>query len=329
MALLPANTRIWVLSDGKAGDEMQCLGVADYLGKPEIKRVAPRALFSWLMPWGPVDPREAPGRPGSPLTPPWPDLVIASGRRSVASLRALKRASAGRVFTVFLKDPRIGTQAADLIWVPEHDALRGQNVIVTLTSPHRISPERLHLSGKEAPAALLSLKEPRAAVLIGGDSRHHRFTPQDIERFCEALLHLANSGSRLMGTLSRRTPPNLAEAVAHVFAGTGGFLHKPGEGENPYLSLLALAETVIVTADSVNMIGEAAATGRPVLVFSPSGGHRKIDAFIAGLKQQGIVHDFVGRLAGEPYAPLDATPDIAHAIAKAYMAFRARTGSSP
>ncbi len=135
---------IWVLTDGKAGDELQCLGVAERLtASPVIRRVAPRKPFAWLMPRGPIDPREAPDRPGSPLAPPFPDIAIASGRRAVAYLRALRKASNGATFTAFLKDPRTGPSAADLIWVAEHDSLRGDNVLVTPTAPHRLTPEKL------------------------------------------------------------------------------------------------------------------------------------------------------------------------------------------
>ena len=99
----------WVLTDGKAGDEQPCLGVAEALGlDPEIRRVAPRPPFTWLMPWGPDRPARAPGRPGLPIAPPFPDLLIGSGRRAVPYLRYVKRASGGRTFTVFLKDPRTG-----------------------------------------------------------------------------------------------------------------------------------------------------------------------------------------------------------------------------
>ena len=94
--MLAPSTTCWVLTDGKAGDEVQCLGVAEELGlTPEIRRVAPRAPFVWLMPWGPIDPREAPARPGSPIAPPFPDILIASGRRTVPYLRA-RQARLGR-----------------------------------------------------------------------------------------------------------------------------------------------------------------------------------------------------------------------------------------
>src|SRR4051812_31158360 len=138
------NITAWVLTDGKAGDEGQCLGITDALGLiPEIRRVAPRAPFFWLMPWGAIDPRDTPHRPSSPIAPPFPDLLVASGRRAVPYVRAVKRASKGRTFTVFLKDPRTGPGVADLIWVPDYDAIQGPNVIRTLTSPHRVSAERL------------------------------------------------------------------------------------------------------------------------------------------------------------------------------------------
>lgn len=327
MALSEPVPTIWILTDGKAGDEVQCLGVAERLGAvPDRRVVAPRRPWSWLMPHGPIDPREAPGRPGSPLEPPFPDIAIASGRRAVAYLRALRAASNGRTFTVFLKDPRTGTGAADLIWVPEHDRLRGDNVLVSVTSPHRISPERLAAARTSPPPEIAGLPRPRAAVIVGGDSRHHRFRPEDIALFAGRLDELAGSGVALLGTGSRRTPAALAIAVQEVFVRHGGWWWD-GSGDNPYVALLANADVVIVTADSANMVGEAAATGRPVLVFEPGGGHRKLRRSLDALGARGIVHPFEGRLAGSPYPPLDATGVIAAAVRAGWLEHRARMGA--
>jgi mitochondrial fission protein ELM1 len=99
-----------------------------------------------------------------------------------------------------------------------------------------------------------------------------------------------------------------------------------GSGENPYVAFLALAEAVVATADSFNMIGEAVAAGCPILVFEPSGGHMKLKAFVESLEKQGAVHMFDGRLAGERYAPIDATPMIADAIAGAFARHRRALG---
>ena len=313
----------WVLTDGKAGDEAQCLGVVEAMGlAPEIRRVAPRKLVAFAMPWGPIDPAEAPDRAGSPIAPPFPDLVVASGRRAIPYVRAVKRASAGRTFTVILKDPRTGAKAADLIWVPEHDRVRGPNVIATLTGPHRVSAERLAGARAAPDPRFAGLGRPRVAVLVGGDSRHHRFTPDDADRLARGLEGIAEAGASLMITASRRTPEALAGRLRRI-AGKGKGFYWDGTGGNPYLAMLASADYIVVTADSTNMIGEAAATGVPVLVFEPSGGHVKISEFMAALTHQGIVRPFCGALEGSAYEPLDTTPAIAGAIAAALARHRA------
>jgi uncharacterized protein len=303
----------WILTDGKIGDEQNCRGVAAALGvTADVRRIAPRAPFAWLMPFGPIDPREAPGRRGGPLTGPLPDLLIASGRRSVPYVRAVKKASGGRAFTVVLKDPRTRPSVADLIWVPEYDRLRGPNVVVTLTSPHPVSPDALAAARKNPDPQLAPLPRPRVGVVVGGNSRHHRFTPADIARFAADLGRLAESGASLMITASRRTPPELSDELRRL-GGRHGFFWN-GEGPNPYVPILALADAIVVTADSANMVSEAAATGAPLLLFEPSGGHTKLSALIDGLKHHGAVKPFRGRLEAWPYEPLDSTPVIADAI---------------
>lgn len=314
----------WILTDGKAGDLAQCEGVAEAMGlRPERRVVRPKAPFSWMMPRGPIDPREGPGKPGSPIAPPFPDIVIASGRRTVPYVRAVRRLSKGRTFTIFLKDPRTGPGTADFMWVPAHDKVRGPNVMTTLLSPHRVSQDALAAARANPPGPIAELGRPRVAVLVGGDSRHHRFKPDDVERFGQALEKLAASGAQLMGSRSRRTPEPLAERAASIFARAGGWWWD-GQGANPYIALLANADAVVVTADSVNMIGEAAATGVPVLVFEPSGGHGKIGKFLNGLSDEGVVHRFEGELAGARYEPLDTTGDIARAALAAHAAHRQR-----
>lgn len=314
----------WVLTDGKAGDETQCLAVAETLGlTAERRRVAPRAPWSWLMPrFEVIDPREAPSRPGSPIAPPFPDLVIASGRRAVSYLARIKRDSFGRTFTVFLKDPRTGTGAADLIWVPEHDSLRGDNVIVTASGPHRFSQDRLAAARAAPLPDIAALPRPRVAVLVGGDSRNHRFTDGDMAELARGLAQIAEDGAALMITASRRTPPALARALRKL-ADSGPHVMWDGHGDNPMLDYLANADAVVVTADSANMVGEALASGRAVHVFHPSGGHRKFDAFLGAVSARNAVHPFPGPLKVTTCEPMDSTPVIAEAIRQRLAAHRA------
>ncbi|GAA0774914.1 nucleoside-diphosphate sugar epimerase [Roseibium denhamense] len=310
---------VWLLTDGKAGDLAQCTGVAEALGVPfEIRTVSPKPPFSWWLPFGPTDFREWENRPDSPLRPPYPDLVIASGRRAAAYLRRIKRKSHGRVFTVFLKDPRTGPGAADMIWVPEHDALRGSNVLVTVTAPHRYQTPKLSELAAEPVPALDRLPQPRVAVLAGGNSRHHMFTDADEDAFLSGLKTLvADKGAGLMITASRRTPDRLSTGLQELAAANGHFFWAGGP-DNPFGHMLAKADAIVATADSTNMIGEAAATGKPIHVFHPSGGHRKITQFLNRLEAMGAAHPFPGPLKTTTYEPIDATPEIAKAILTAY-----------
>lgn len=313
----------WVLTDGKAGDEAQCIGVATAVGVPyQIRRVAPRPPFSWFMPRGPIDPRELPKYSGSPLTGPFPDLVIGSGRRAIPYLRYIRRASRHQSFTVCLKDPRTGPSAADLIWVPEHDALRSDNVLVSVTAPHRFSTGDLEAARSANHPQIDRANPPRVAVLVGGNSRHHQFGSLDIQRFMGGLEDLVRaSAAHLMITTSRRTPEELTDRLKH-FAAIGGHLVWDGQGDNPLVSFLAKADAVVASADSTNMIGEAAVTGKPIHVFHPSGGHAKIDRFLGTLDKMGIIHPFPGPLKTTTYKPLNSTPMIAEEILRAFARHR-------
>jgi uncharacterized protein len=317
----------WILTDGKVGDEQPCLGVAEAMGVMVERRIVrPGKPFTWMMPFGMIDPRERASRENSPLAPPFPDLVIASGRRAVPYLREIRRLSLGRSFTVFLKDPRTGINTADFLWVPQHDTLRGPNVLVTLTAPHRITATRLEEARRLPDPRLASLPVPKIAVLVGGDSRHHHFTGKDISRLLTVLEGASQQGS-LMITPSRRTASVLVEALHVLAQKTGGFCWT-GEEPNPYIAMLALADVVLVTADSANMVGEACAAGVPVHVFEPGGGHPKLTRTLDALRRKGLVQPQDAPLTFIRQTPLDSTPHIAAEILKAYEVRQKRFFSS-
>jgi uncharacterized protein len=317
-----AGATCWIITDGKAGDISNCVGVANRLKlQPEMKKINPRKLFALMMPHGPIDPAEAPSKFGSPIAPPFPDIAIASGRRAAAYLKAVKKASKGETFTVFLKGGNLSPSFADMIWVPQHDKLRAKNVLVTLTSPHDITEERLKEASQNPPFEIGENKR-RVGVILGGNSRHHHFTQSDIAKLIAKLEHIAADNSMLLVSPSRRTPPELANAVKALCGATDGF-YWDGHSPNPYLAILGLADHLIVTADSVNMVGEAVSTGKPVHLFTPSGGHTKILSFVKGLIDHEAVRELGEHLENWRYKSLDATPIIAVALAQAFTEHRA------
>lgn len=309
---------LWILTDGKAGDELPLTGLAQALGlEPKLRRVAPRRAFSLLMPHGPIDPREAEDKLGSPLAPPYPDICLATGRRAVAYLRRLKRLSPGTL-TVFLKDPRTQRHGADLLVMQVHDRPKDPHVLCTVTGPNRINLSVLDAIRADPPEDLRMLKRPRIAVLVGGDSRHHRFTNHDIDRLVTGLEQRLAAGASLMMTTSRRTPADLTQRLANLESPGRAVLWN-GNGPNPLLAYLALADEVVVSADSTNMIGEAASTGKPLQIFHASGGHAKIDCLIEALGKIANIGRFPEAPAAGDYEPVNATHDIARAILNAWQ----------
>jgi mitochondrial fission protein ELM1 len=306
--------RALVIGAGRIGNEINALGFVEALGAAyEVRRIAPRYLYGRLAPVGPVDPLDV-----GVLKGPAPDFVIASGRMTVPYMRAWKRACRS-VFTLFVQDPRWGRRDFDLIWVPEHDAARGDNIITTLTSPHPFSPARLAAARAAPDPRVARLPGPRCAVSLGGLSGSQHFTPEDLARLAQALRAIRGQGFSLMVTPSRRTPPEMA-AAARAEVGDGFFWD--GTGDNPYPTMLALADALLVTGDSANMVGEAAATGAPVHVFEPSGGgSRKLASSIDALVERGAARRWAGRIESFRYAPIDSSAEIA---AEALRRFESR-----
>lgn len=315
----------WIFSDGKAGNDAQSRGVSAALGLDvTVKPVAPRGLHKLLSPWGPVARSENFGQTDSAFGPPWPQFAIAIGRLTTPYIRELKRRAGDAVFTIILQDPKVSLKTADLFWVPEHDALRGPNVITTLTSPHSFTRRRFDDLQSHLPADIAALRSPRVAVLLGGSNGDYVYSPAALERLSVALKNVGASGASLMITPSRRTEPAI---IACARAATEG---KPRifwdmTGDNPYPQFLAHADAFVVPADSVNMTSEPCATGKPVYVFYPDGGSAKFQRYHQALMSRGITRALPAGLAALEtwaYEPLNSAETIAAEIAGRWSRLR-------
>jgi uncharacterized protein len=323
-----AGRGVWLITDGKIGMDVQVKGVADALGLVSTwKHVSPTGIWRVLAPYGPVAPSENFAGPGSAFAPPYPDFAFATGRLSIPHLRALKWRAGPSTFTVVLQDPKTTAGIADLIWVPAHDKRRGANVVTTLTAPHSFTPARLATLRANCPPAIAALPGPRITVILGGKNAVYKFTDACDDRLQASLASLAALGVSFMITPSRRTHPRLLTAVDRATADSPRILWD-GTGDNPYPDFLAQADMLVVTADSVNMCGEAAATGRPVYVFHPARGSHKFERFHAGLQQAGATRQLpeaFNSLEAWAYTPLHAASDIAAEIAFRWQARRLLT----
>ncbi|HEY8697820.1 MAG TPA: mitochondrial fission ELM1 family protein [Rhizomicrobium sp.] len=296
----------WVLTEGAAGMENQALGLAERVGLPiTVKRANLRFPWRWLAPRLPVSPFGRAEAGSSAMEPPWPRLVIGCGRQSIPFVRAIKRASGGRTLTVQCQHPRIDPAHFDLVIPPEHDRLTGPNVFPILGSANRITSQRLAEARQQFATRFEPLRTPRLGALVGGSSSSYSFGAAEAQRLAGALANLAKSQG-LMLTTSRRTGPEAAAKIANALAASDADLFL-GEGENPYLGILAWADAFLVTADSVNLACEAAAIGKPVHIFPLPGGSAKFRRFHLGLERRGIARTFDGHIEQWTYPPLDET----------------------
>lgn len=312
---------LWIITDGKAGMDMPCLGVAQALGfRHTFKHITLSGPWRWMAPWGPVPPMQVPGRSKSLFNPPWPDMFLATGRMSIPFMQAVRKATNNRIFSVILQDPKTGAKSADLICLPEHDKLRGENVIATPTAPHIYSADKLNALRAHPNPKLQALPSPRIAIILGGPNAVYKFSPASLQRLTNSLRSLKKIGASFMITPSRRTPDELVKTVDEATKDAPRMLWNK-EGENPYSHMLAMADHLIVTADSVNMTSEVCATARPVYTFTPEGGSKKFRQFHKRLRDFGATKELpehFEKLENWTYdaAKLDAAKIIAAEIKK-------------
>ncbi|MGV6801412.1 MAG: mitochondrial fission ELM1 family protein [bacterium] len=250
------------------------------------------------------------------MTPAWPDLWLACGRRTLPFSKYMKRH--GHSFVVQTQDPRGAIDAFDLIIPPEHDGLVGDNVLPILGSPNRVTQKSLTTQAAKLGPHLAFLSEPKIAVLIGGNSRAYKMSAADIDYICKALDDLAKANYGLMITESRRTPAHMTERLQHQFATNPNvFLWEGraiGDIANPYQAMLGLAAHILVTADSTNMVTEAATTGKPVHILPLTGGSEKFSVFHTALENYKITRPFSLPLQEWEYPPLNETEAAAKEI---------------
>jgi mitochondrial fission protein ELM1 len=322
-----AGLTAWIISDSKAGNDVQLKGVAEALKvRYELKAIDPTGVWRLMSPWGPVNPAERFGSPQSTFRAPWPTFVIAIGRLTTPYIRAVKRHAGAQTFTIILQDPKVSASAADVFWVPEHDRRRGPNVITTPTAPHGFTTQRLDELAKIMPAHIATLPRPRVSVSLGGPNGDYTYTQESLARLIAALQSLRSLGAGLMITPSRRTPADIAAHVREHTTGPAVYFWD-GTGENPYPYFLAHADAFIVPADSVNMTGEPCATGKPVYVFEAEGGSEKFTRYHAILRNLGATRPMPARfeaLESWAYTPINSAEIIAREIAMRWL----RTGQA-
>lgn len=316
MAIPPKTA--WIISPGQVGMKAQCRGIAEALGLSfEFKDVKFRTPYAWL-----PEPALTLGNPLAMLAPespslakPWPDMAITLGSRCAPIGVAMKRQSGGQVFALHVQRPGVPVAWLDAVVAPWHDQVAGANVIETVAALHHVTPAKLAAAAAQWAPVFASLKRPLVAVVLGGSNGWRRFQMTDaaIAKLAEGLRGLAQAGCGLALTPSRRTDPPARDAMLATLRELGGYAWD-GTGENPYFGLLALADAIVVTEDSVSMTSEALSTGKPVYIAALEGRSGRIAAFQAQMQAKGLTRPFAGVFERWTYTPPDDTASTARLL---------------
>lgn len=330
---------IWILLGARAGDNAQAIELARRIGGTnDAKQLLfnkwsglPNALlgagFKTLAPAA---------RKG--LVAPWPDIVIATGRRTAPVNLAIKQASGGRTLAVHIGRPRMPLQHFDLVVTTPQYGLPPGPTVMELNFPFATAKPVAEEQIAEFLRTWGDLPRPWIAAVIGAEKYPVRFGHAELNGFAQAVNGLASrvNGSVILMDSPRSTQGAIASVAAHI--AVPHWLWTRGQGENPYQAGLALADQFAVTSDSVSMVSEMVQTGKPTHVYDlpiarhlPSWSARS--GFAALLARQGWFspprsvaafrrnledHGWIGNLQEgiAPAKPFSATDEHAAAVAR-------------
>ena len=268
--------RVWVIDAYRAGERGQLRALADALGWGyTVKTLRYRKYEISTNIFRGSDLRGIERAGSDPLDPPWPELVLSMGMRNEPVARWIRAQSGGHTRLVFLG--RLWSDPAEfdlVITTPQYPVRDRPNVLRNTLPLHPVSPERLQAAAARWGPRLAHLPQPRIAVNIGGTSGPYAFGPRAATRLVRDATGLATArAGSLLVTSSARTPaPAMATFAAQQEVPVHLHRWQRDDPDNPYLGFLALADEVIVTADSISMLAEAHATGKPVHMFDTSAG---------------------------------------------------------
>jgi mitochondrial fission protein ELM1 len=276
--------QLWVLTGPKAGDNAQVLRAAAASGLEAVVRNIV------------IRPDRMAAKPGigpsldhvdvaasDPLEGPWPEVVLAIGRHLSCVALWIKAKSGGKTRIALLNAPKGRWNDFDLVVLPPYYRNRDRANVLPIAMPLiGLDADRLAAARDLFGPVLSALPRPLNVLLVGGDMGQRKLRPGFVRQVLERMIGGYAATGTIYAATSRRTPPSVVEALKVSLRPQDRLYAWGAAGsENPYLGLLALADSFTVTADSLSMLIEVARLGRPLTIAEPPppGG-------LAGLRQR-------------------------------------------
>ena len=262
---------VWLLTGDKAGDRAQLLALAEALGWPYAeKRLWFNRYYHLSNIWLGASLRSLDAARSHALHPPWPDLLLATGRRAVPVARWIKQQANGRTKLVHIGRPWAPLSLFDLlISTAQYQLPAKTNVLLNNLTLNHHPADLLAAAAARWTPVFNEFPRPLIGVLVGGSTRPFVFDRDTAAALGRAAKSMADTlGGTLLVATSRRTGKPATDALFAEMPASAFFHHFQSTQENPYHGILALADRFIVTGDSASMLSEACLSGKPVHMFS-------------------------------------------------------------
>jgi len=238
-----------------------------------------------------------------------PDLIISCGRKSVIPSILLKKKNK-KIFSIHIQDPKINSKNFDIIIVPEHDNLEGDNIISSKGAIHYINQLEIE---KAKPYLIDNIQSQKiVSLILGGPNKYYSFSNEELTKvFKKIKTDFISDGYKAIIIPSLRTPKRIIELAIKEFDSDNFVVNSVDK--QAYLSALALATCIVVTCDSTSMISEAAASGKPIFVahMRSKKNNYRFRKFFQLFKEMGITRDLGERVQEWSYNTLNEAERIA------------------
>ena len=240
-------------------------------------------------------------------------VIISCGRKSVVPSIALKKKYKNDVFNIHVQDPKVSLKNFDLVLCPEHDDLKGDNVLNTRGAIHYLSKKEIDKHSKY----LKIDKENKKIVsfILGGPNKYYDYSDKQVNLiFNKIKTTFAPDKYKLIVIPSYRTPQEIIKKAFNTFSYDNLVIKKIDK--KAYLSSLSLADIVVVTCDSTSMISESAATGKPIYVahMQSTRNNYRFEKFYKQFRELGIIRDLGNSIDTWSYNQLDEANRLAPTI---------------
>ena len=246
------------------------------------------------------------------------DIIISCGRKSVIPSIFIKKNSKKKVFNIHIQDPKVSLDNFDVVVVPQHDNLNGDNVITTKGAIHYLTIQEIEENKGYLSSKIKSGKEV-VTLILGGSNKYYKYTRENIENvFLKVSENFIKNNFQLIVTPSMRTPKDIIEFASEYF-GNEHLVVKDVD-KKAYLSALGLSKFIVVTCDSSSMISETTITGKPIYVaqIPASKDDYRFRKFMSLFKELNIVKVLENNIENWNYEKLDETNRVAKEIKKKF-----------